>query len=88
MTAPGTPVAVDNPNKNNTEHPAISGEYWHNAKGRNSGAPAPVDYDEEPFRVRSGNETGATKAKPRDDRETALIQAERTEEREILIREV
>jgi len=84
MSAPGTPVSIDNPDKNSTAHPAIVGEYWYDTKYRGRGAPAAVDYDEEPFRVRSGNETGATKSKPRDDRETALIQAERTEDREIL----
>lgn len=84
MAAPGTPVSVDNPDKNNTAHPAISGLVWHDVKSRNRGAPAVIDYDEEPFRVRSGNEAGATKSKPRDDRETALIQAERTEAREVL----
>lgn len=61
--------------KNYNKHPAVGGLLY-KVYTRNRGAPAVVDYDEEPFRVRVGGETGATKSKPSDDKETARKQTE------------
>ena len=77
-------VSIENPEKNNTEHPAISGQLWQSVRSRNKGPVADIDYDLEPYRVIPGGYKGATKSKPADDLEAARWLQEKTEERTIL----
>jgi len=87
MTKPGTPVRIDNPNKNNTEHPAISGEYWHDTVYRPRGPVAEIDYDLEPYRTVPQGHAGASMSKPQDDLDSALTAQLRTQDRTQLIRD-
>jgi len=67
------PVQIDNPDKNDQEHPALSGALWQRVHHRQrSGRFRDVDYDLEPFQVRRANETKGSMSKPRDDLETAM----------------
>lgn len=81
----GTPVQIDNPDKNNTQHPAISGELWQQTTYRPRGPMADIDYDLEPYRTVTGRgRAGGANSKPRDDFETAREAQRATAEREIL----
>jgi len=77
-------VPIDNPDKNTTEHPATSGEYWYEVSSRNRGPMASIDYDEEPYRTVTSGHARAANSKPRDDRETAHALQARTLDREQL----
>jgi hypothetical protein len=71
MTKPGTPLPIDNPNKQDTQHPAISGTLLQTSR-LNRGPVAEVDYDLEPFTVRRANDSGGSKSKPADDLATNI----------------
>lgn len=83
-TPPGTPVPIDNPNKNDTEHPAIAGTLWQHSYVTTRSSVAEIDYDLEPYTTYSANESHANKSKPASDLRDAQDAETRYEARKAL----